>query len=168
MPMLDFFYDLKFAARMLRKNPGFAAMAILTLALGIGANAVMFSVVHTVLLKPLSYADADRLVFITVQSFPKFTQIREQSHSLEATAAYYSFPVSLVTEREPEALTGGHVTPPGAPPQREDGAYARFSSVSNPWAACTQEVPRADFVARSEICFAHAAQESWAHSGSPS
>ena len=54
--------DLRFSLRALLKNPGFALVAILTIALGIGANSAMFSVVNGVLLKPLPYRDADRIV----------------------------------------------------------------------------------------------------------
>ena len=103
--------DTKHALRLLRKNPGFAAVATLTLALGIGANTTIFSVVHSVLLKPLPYPGADRLVSIGAASFPKFTQISEQTHTLENVAAYYSFGVSLATAREPEAIRGVHVSP---------------------------------------------------------
>jgi len=109
--LYSLFEDTKLGLRLLGKNPGFAAVAVLTLALGIGANTAMFSVVHSVLLKPLPYPASDRLVSVSAASFPKFTQISEQTQTLENLAAYYSFDVSLATSREPESIRGVHVSP---------------------------------------------------------
>src|SRR5262245_53975793 len=91
--------DLRFAFRQLLKNHGFTAVAVLTLALGIGANTAIFSLVNGVLLKPLPYADSDRLVALfnnqreQGQDFvgltaPAFMDWRSQNTSFEDLAAY--------------------------------------------------------------------------------
>src|SRR5215831_13668649 len=89
--------DLKFAARGLGKNTGFSAMAILTLALGIGATTAIFSVVYGVLLRPLPYPEADRMVAIWEVNHqgkfsrladPNFDDFRDQSRSFQAVAKY--------------------------------------------------------------------------------
>jgi putative ABC transport system permease protein len=113
--------DLKFALRMLRKNPGFTAVAMFTLALGIGANTAIFSVVHAVLLRPLPYDDADQLLAISQTdrasgttgvpvSFTKFTEISEQNRSLASVAAFYPYTPSLVSEHQPELVNAARVS----------------------------------------------------------
>jgi hypothetical protein len=64
MTMENFFMDVRFGLRMLRRNPGFTAAGLLTIAIGIGANAAVFSVVNSVLLKPLNYPKPEELVFL--------------------------------------------------------------------------------------------------------
>jgi putative ABC transport system permease protein len=113
--------DLRFALRMLRKNPVFTLVAVLTLALGIGANSAIFSVVHAVLLQPLPYQNPGQLLFLSglnrqtgavgvTMSFTKFNQIREQSRTFENLAALYPASFSLLTGREPEAIRGNRTS----------------------------------------------------------
>jgi len=66
--MQTLLYDLHHALRQLRKSPGVAGLAILSLALGVGANTAIFTVIEGVLLRPLPYAHSDRLVFIGIQN----------------------------------------------------------------------------------------------------
>src|SRR5688500_18089716 len=91
--------DCRYGARSLRRSPGFTAVAVLTLALGIGATTAMFSVMNAVLLRPLPYPDAGRLVYVGQQyrgglagsGEAKFLFWREQSRSFEALACYSGY-----------------------------------------------------------------------------
>src|SRR2546430_199215 len=109
--------DLKFALRQLLKNPGFTTVAVLTLALGIGANTAMFSLVNGVLLKPLPYPDSDRLVSLSEnqreqgQDFvnltaPGFTDWRTQSTVFEDLAAFQPGGFDLTGAGDPARLSG--------------------------------------------------------------
>ena len=93
--------DLKFAIRQLLKNPGFAAVAALTLALGIGATTAIFSVVNGVLLRPLPYPEPDRLVQLTdgggAIAIPNFTDWKEQQSVFERMALYKASDFNVVT-----------------------------------------------------------------------
>jgi putative ABC transport system permease protein len=99
-----FFQDVRFEMRQLKRNPGFTAVVVLTLALGAGANALMFTIIDSVLLRPLPYPDSRQLVYIdSIQadgrhgstSLPNFMDMRTQSRSFSAMAAYEEKSVSL-------------------------------------------------------------------------
>jgi len=108
--------DLRHALRILRKSPGFTAVAVLTLALGIGANTAIFSVVESVLLRPLPYPDPGRLVHVWNSYLPQFPQVpnssgdfldfRRQASSFSDMAAYIDIPqgFNLTGEGDPQRL----------------------------------------------------------------
>src|SRR5262245_60636428 len=114
-----FWQDLRYGARMLLKQPGFTVVAVITLALGIGANTAIFSVVNAVLLRPLPCEDPDRLVvFWTAPqqgrteacSLPDFADWREQSRSFERMAAFTDRAFNLTGVGEAERLNGQVIT----------------------------------------------------------
>jgi putative ABC transport system permease protein len=112
-----FFQDFRYGARMLVKNPGFAFIAVLTLSLGIGANTAIFGVVNAVLLHPLPYPHAERMVYVWSGglSDPKaesgfsprnFTDIRSRNHSFDSYFAFNNVSYTLTGDQQPEALSG--------------------------------------------------------------
>src|SRR5438093_3725378 len=107
--------DLRFAFRQLLKNPGFAAVAVLTLALGIGANTAIYSVVNAVLLRPLPYAESDRLVWLSERSpnfptmsvsYPNFIDWRAQQTVFEQIGVYNWGSYNLTGRGEAQRLSG--------------------------------------------------------------
>jgi putative ABC transport system permease protein len=116
--------DLKYGMRVLRKNPGFAAAAMLVLALGIGANTAIFSVVNAVLLRPLPLPEPERLMLVwhvpPAKSFPGVTRFsvspanyldwQKQNHVFEKMAAFGRPSMNLTGGEQPESLTAGAAT----------------------------------------------------------
>ncbi len=112
--------DVRFALRVLTKSPGFTLAAIVTLALGIGANTAIFSIVNTVLLKPLTYPDADRMVNFRVpssvlandlHSIPEFHFFQQQTNILKEVVAFDNAGLGYnLTGDRPEQVHGIHVT----------------------------------------------------------
>ncbi len=114
--------DFRFAFRMLRKNPGFSAVAILTLALGIGANTAIFSVVYAVLLKPLPYTGSDQLFTVFQQgtkdannkngfSFANMRDFREQTDVFFSLSGVQSHQLTLTGHGDPFVIDTSVVTP---------------------------------------------------------
>ncbi|MHB8525973.1 MAG: ABC transporter permease [Candidatus Acidiferrales bacterium] len=117
--MNAFWQDLRFGIRTLSKNPGFAVVAILTLALGIGASTAIFSVVDAVLLRPLPYPKPQQIVTVWEQEAhghrahpagPNFLDLRAQNHTLSALAMFASIPESVSAGSEPMRMNVGLVS----------------------------------------------------------
>jgi len=114
--------DLRYAIRSLWKRPGFTTVAVIALALGIGANTAIFSLINAVLLKPLPFAEPDRLVWMwgnirnggnrASVSPLDFLDYRKQNRTFEQFSAMLSvpLPLNLTGTGEPERLTGAGVT----------------------------------------------------------
>jgi putative ABC transport system permease protein len=113
--------DMRFGIRMLSKNPGFAMIAVLTLALGIGANTAIFSVVNAELLRPLPFRDSGRLVSVATAnsrmhssngsvSYPDFADWRSQNQVFEQMAAYTGATFTLTGQENPAHLEGASVS----------------------------------------------------------
>jgi predicted permease len=111
--------DLKFGARTLGKNPGFTAVAALTLALGIGANTAIFSFVNAVLLRPLPVAEPERLVYVfggtranpyNVSSYPDYVDYRDRNQVFSDLIAYSPITLSLTSDDQADSISGLIVT----------------------------------------------------------
>src|SRR6185312_15754195 len=117
--MTGLLQDLRYALRQMRKNPGSSAIAVLTLALGIGSTTAIFSVVYGVLLRPLPYNDPSRIMAIfEIQpngnwnelADPNFDDFRDQSRSFEAIAKYGTQPAAISGGSQPTSSIVGYVS----------------------------------------------------------
>jgi putative ABC transport system permease protein len=118
--MQTFWQDLRYGARMLLKNHGFTLIAIITLALGIGANAAIFSVVNAVLLRPLPFQEPERLMMIRETKLPQFPEFsispgnfldwKRQNTVFERLVAFHGLSFNLIGIGDPEELRGLRVT----------------------------------------------------------
>src|SRR5262245_54039091 len=113
--------DLRTAARNLARSPAFAAVTILTLALGIGANSAMFTVVNAVILRPLGYPQPDKLAYLTTRfpnmgfdqfwvSPPEFFEFREINQSFAEVGAFTTGEVNLTASDRPARVRSASVT----------------------------------------------------------
>src|SRR5436853_5809520 len=119
--MGNLFQDVRYGLRTLLKSPGFTIIAVAALALGIGANTVIFSVVNTLRLLPLPFPQSERITSILVKdpetgslqsaySYPNFEDVRDQNHVFEQVAAYYNTTAFLRIGDEPERLRGTYAS----------------------------------------------------------
>src|SRR5918999_3750933 len=117
--MTTLWQDIRYGARMLLKNPGITIIVIIALALGIGANTAIFSVVNTVLLRPLPYHESDRLVFLNEKSpvldemsisYSNFTDWRNQNQTFEKMGVYNRASYNLTGAGEAERIVTGQVS----------------------------------------------------------
>ena len=111
--MTTLLQDLRFALRMLRKSPGFTAIAVVTLALGIGANAVVFGVLNALILRPLNVPQAQSLYGIERasdkslwQSYPDYLDLRDRNHSFDGLAGFGITQVAFNTGEGPSLIWG--------------------------------------------------------------
>jgi putative ABC transport system permease protein len=116
--MSTLLHDIRYAARLLAKSPSFTLIAVLTLALGIGANTGIFTVVNAVLLRPLPFQDPSRLVLVIEKSkyptitvsYENYLDWRDQSHSFESMEAIYGVNLTLTGKGNPERLVARRIT----------------------------------------------------------
>jgi putative ABC transport system permease protein len=111
--------DIRYALRSWRRRPAFAAVAVVTLALGIGANTAMFSIVNAVLLRPLPYPDGQQLVMLwgrtptqqqSLVSYREFLELRQRTRSFAETALWLTQSVNLTQVNEPQRIIGAFVS----------------------------------------------------------
>src|SRR5215472_10551528 len=120
--METLWHDARYALRSLAKSPAYAALSVLTLALGIGANTAIFSVVNGVLLKPLGYPHPEQLEFISSTfpklnfdrfwlSLPEWSELKQWNHAYQGVGGYRPRSANLGTAEHPRRVNAALVTP---------------------------------------------------------